>query len=225
MQQSNVEGFPVKKYLPYIIGAVVVLGGVGTYAIIQSQNNGKQASDSANNSTGDSKTVAKKYSDACALFTKRELSDALGGTFGNGEEEYAPSSVSPGSPNYEELKGSACSFDQDNDGTTTGMTESVKLSVAINNHESVDTATGWMNELHTPPTAEGKESVNTPIDVKGVGDQAFFVKLKVADTVDDKTESLYVRVGKQVIVLTATRLAGIDHDNMQASLTKLAKKL
>jgi len=215
----------VKKYLPYIIGAVVVLGGVGAYAIIQSQNNGKQASDSANSNAGDGKTIAKKYSDACTLFTKQQLSDALGGTFGDGEEEYAASSASPGSDNYEELKGSACSFDQDNDGSTTGMTESIRLSVTINNYESANAATEWMNNLHTPPTAEGKESVNTPIDVKGVGDQAFFVKLKVADTVDDKTESLYVRVGKQVIVLTATRLAGIDHDTMQASLTKLAKKL
>ncbi len=215
----------MKKYLPYIIGAVVLLGGVGTYAIIQSQNSGKQANDSANSNSSDSKTAAKKYSDACTLFTKQELGDALGGTFGDGEEEYAPSSASPGSDNYEELKGSACSFDQDSDGSTAGMTESIRLSVAINNYESAGAATEWMNNLHTPPTTEGKESVNTPIDVKDVGDQAFFVKLKVADNVADKTESFYVRVGKQIIVLTATRLAGVDHDAMQASLTKLAKNL
>ncbi len=224
MQQHNAEVL-MKKYLPYIIGLVVLVGGVGTYAIIQSQHGNKQSSDSAKNSTANSDATAKKYSDACKLFTKADLGAALGGTYGDGEEEYVSSTATPGTPEYDDLKGSGCKFEQANDGTTTGMTEALDLSVTINNYKDAASAKAFMSNLHDPQTTEGQDAVDKPIDVSGVGDQAFFVKLKVADNVVDKSESLYVLVSRQVITLTATRLAGINHDTVQAGLTTLAKKL
>ncbi len=82
-----------------------------------------------------------------------------------------------------------------------------------------------MNQLHSPQTAEGQASVNAPIDVDGVGDQAFFVKLKTAQGVYEKNTMLYVLMGRQVIAMTATRLAGVDQAGVQAGLTELAKQL
>ncbi len=218
----------MKKYLPVIIGAVVVLGGVGAYVIVQNQPGDKQTNNSST-ATDDSKSTAKKYADACKLFTTQQLNDTLGGTFGDGQEDIAFSTATPGTPDYdnEDLKGSACKFDQKDDGTTASMQQSIRLSVEIKTFASVEKATTWTNELHSPPTAEGQEAMDQPVDVQGVGDQAFFAKVNTgsAGGAEDKNESLYIRSGRQVIVLTATRLAGIDHDAVQASLTTLAKKL
>ncbi len=214
----------MKKYIPFIVIAVVVLGGLGVYFLAQKKDTAKNDV-SATNSKDENQEAALKYKDACKLFSREDLAATFGGTFGEGEEEYAPSTATPGTPDYEELKGSACKFEQDNDGTTTGMTQSLGLAVAINNYASVDDANKFMKDLHDPQTAEGKEAVNTPVDVDGVGDQAFFVKLNTATGTEDKTESLNARFGRQVIVLTATRLAGIDHQSMQDQMTKLAKKL
>ncbi len=225
MQQHNAEVL-MKKYLPYIIGLVVLVGGAGTYAIIQSQHGNKQSNDSANSNTDSSDTAAtKKYTDACKLFTKADLGAALGGTYGDGEEEYVSSTATPGTPDYDDLKGSGCKFEQDNDGTTTGMTEALGLSVTINNYKDAASAKAFMSNLHDPQTAEGQDAMDKPVDVSGVGDQAFFAKVKTGTGTEDKTESMYVLVGRQVIVLTATRLAGVNHDAVQASLTTLAKKL
>lgn len=214
----------MKKFLPYIIIAVVVLGGAATYLLLK-QGSTKNEQDNSVAAQTDSQTPAKKYSDACKVFTKEDLAAALGGAYGEGEEEYAASSVSPGSPDYDELKGSACAFKQDNDGTTAGMTQALDFSITINNYKDASAATAFMSDLHDPQTAEGKAAMKTPVDVSGVGEQAFFAKPAVADTVEDKNESLYVRLGKQVIVLNATKLAGVDHDAVQAGLTTLAKKL
>ena len=215
----------MKKFIPYIIAAVVVLGGAGVWLAVKGNGNKESDNVASTSSKSDTKEVARKYSDACKVFSKEDLASALGGTYGDGEEEYAASSASPGSDDYEELKGSACSFDQDNDGTTAGMTAALNFSITINNYKDAASADDFMKNLHDPQTAEGQAAVNKPVDVDGVGDQAFFAKLAVADTVTDKTEALYVRLGKQVIVLNATKLAGLDHATVQENLTTLAKKL
>ncbi len=214
----------MKKYIPYIIGAVVVLGGIGAFVVMQNNNTNK--SNSSSTTTTETESLSFKYKDACKLFTQEQIGAALGGTFGAGEEDIATNAGTPGTPNYEKLKGSACTFDQDNDGSTEGMKNALNLSVAINNHESTEAAKAWMKNLHDPQTSEGQEAMNEPVDVKDVGDEAFFAKVNTGDTgVAEKSEALYARFGNQVIVLTATKLAGIDQDAVQASLTKLAKEL
>ena len=217
----------MKKYVPFIIIGVVVAGGIGAFALTQlhTKNDATTTHETHTGAHEDSTKPSKKFADACKLFSKETLASTLGGSFGDGEEEYAPSSASPGSSDYEALKGSACTFKQADDGTTTGMTQSLSLAVAINNYKTADDAKRFMNDLHHPSTAEGQAAVNKPVDVQNVGDQAFFVKLKVASGVEDKTESLYARFGTQIVVLTATRLAGIDHAAMQADLTKLVQTL
>ncbi len=227
MKRYNAEVI-VKKYLPYIIGIVVILGSIGVYIALQGQNHTSNPPADSSDSSKETAS-AKKYTNACKLFTKQDLNDTLGGTFGDGEEDIAFSTATPGTPDYdnEDLQGSACKFDQEDDGTTASMQQSIRLSVEIKTFASVDKATTWTNELHSPPTAEGQEAMDKPVDVQGMGDQAFFAKVNTggAGSAEDKNESLYIRSGRQVIVLTVTRLAGIDHDAMQASLTKLAKKL
>ena len=214
-----------KKLIIIIAAVVVVLGGVGAYALLQKKDS-KTASDDSSKTTGSSDTAnSKKYSDACKVFTKQTLATVLGGTYGDGEEEYAPSSVSPGSPNYEDLKGSACSFKQDNDGTTAGMTAALDFSITINTYENTASAKEFMDNLHNPQTAEGKDAMGTPTDVSGVGDQAFFPVVNTAEGTYEKTETLYVRLGRQVVLLGVTRLAGVDRDAVRAELTTLAKKL
>lgn len=213
----------MKKYVPYIVVAVVVIGGGGAYFLTKDKSTNNSADNAAVSSSKE--TASLKYADACKLFTPEELGSALGGTYGEGQEEYAPSTATPGSDDFEELRGSACKFEQNNDGSTTGMSEALDVSVAINNHKDVAAAKQYMEDLRNPQTAEGQEAVKAPVEAKGVGDEAFFVKLNVASNVEDKNESLNVRVGRQVVVITATRLAGVDHEAVQASLTKLAKKL
>lgn len=219
----------MKKYLPYIIAVVVILGGVGAWLALSGNKKTDTPTTDTNTSTADTKEsgkIAKKYTDACKLFTPEELGTAIGGTFGAGEEDIATNAGTPGTPNYEELAGSACKFEQENDGSTDGMKNAVSLSVAINNYETSDKATAWMDELHTPPTAEGREAVNKPVDVKNVGDQAFFARVNDGGTgMADKTTALYIRIKNQVVVLTATKLTGIDQTTMQTNLTKLAEKL
>ncbi len=214
----------VKKFIPYIVAVIVVLGGAGVWFAVT--NSSKKSTDNASTaSADDSKQVARKYSDACKVFTKEELTSALGGTYGDGEGEETPSSGTPGTDDYDELRGSMCTFKQDNDGSTAGMTAALDFSLTINNYASTDSADSFMKELHNPPTAEGQAAINKITDVAGAGDQAFFVVVASANGVADKTEALYVRAGKQILVLNATKLAGLDHTAVQTGLTTLAKKL
>lgn len=213
-----------KKLVIIVIAVIVVLGGASAYLLTQ-KNASDNKSDDTTKTSDTADSDAKKYNDACKIFTKEEIAAALGGTYGDGEEEYAPSTASPGSDNYEDLKGSACNFKQDNDGSTAGMTAALDLSVAINNYASAADAKTFMNDLRHPQTTEAQEAVGQATDVDGVGDQAFFPVIKTAEGTYEKTEALYVLVGRQVIVLTTTQLDGVDRDAVRSSLTTLAKKL
>lgn len=212
-----------KNAIIAIVAAIVLVGGgVGAYMLTKKDSSDTNTSDSSK--TADANT-ARKFSDACTVFTKETIGVALGGTYGDGEEGIGVSMGTPGSDNYEELRGSECSFDQDNDGTTAGMTAALDLTVAVNNFEDTAAAKTFMSDLYSPQTAEGQEAMGTPTDVEGVGDNAFFPEVKTLGSVYEKTEALYVQVGKQVVVLTATRLDGIDRDAVRAGLTELAKNL
>lgn len=207
----------MKKFLPLIIGVVVVLGGVGAYLLTKGTDGDKKA-DSTVTGSSDKTNDNAKYSDACKIFSKEDLAAALGGTYGDGQEDISVRSS-------DGLEGSACKYEQDNDGTTAGMTQALGVSISIDNYKDSGSASAFMHNLHDPQTADGQAAVNKPVDVSGVGDQAFFVKLSAAAGIEDKTETLYARSGKQIIVITATRLAGVDHSAVQAGLTTLAKKL
>ncbi|MFO0971367.1 MAG: hypothetical protein U0520_03425 [Candidatus Saccharimonadales bacterium] len=212
----------MKKYLPFIIIAVIAIAGIG-YALTRDKGNSKSAE---NGGISSNEKSANKYSDACKVFTTEDLAVALGGTYAEGEEGIAANTAAPGSDNYDDLKGSACEFDQVDDGTTAGMTAALNFSINVNNYASSDDADKFMKDLHDPQTAEGQEALaGEPVDVAGVGDQAFFPRISTAAGTDEKTEALYVRLGKQIIVLNATRLNGVDRPAVQASLTKLAQKL
>lgn len=229
MKKTNAEAWTDmnKKMVLVIVSAVVILGGVGVYLLINNSNSDKTPSNNGDSSKSTDKdaAVSKKYSDACTVFTKEAISAALGGTYGDGKEGIAISTGTPGSDNYEDLMGSECAFDQDNDGSTAGMTAALNLTVAINNYASVADAKQFMNDLHNPQTAEGKEAVGTPTDVEGVGDQAFFPVLKTAQGSYEKTEVLYVLSGRQVIVLTVVQLDGVDRNVVRTGLTALGKQL
>lgn len=214
----------MKKFVPYIIGIVVVLGGVGAYLAIQNQNKNKDGQASTSTNANDSST-AKKFTDACKVFTPEQLGAVFGGTFGAGEEDIAFSTATPGTPDYnnEDLQGSACKFDQDDDGTSESMAASIRLTVDIKTYKDVATATTYMNDLHSPQTAEGQDAVAESVDVSGVGDRAFFTVLNVVE--QNKNESLNVQVGRQVVVLTVTQLKGLDQETARAGLTELGKKL
>lgn len=214
----------MKKFIPYVVAVVVVLGGAGIWFAVANGSK-KDTGDTSATSTSTSKEVARKYSDACTVFTKEEIATALGGTYSAGEGEETPSSGTPGTDDYDKLRGSLCDFDQDNDGTTAGMTAALNFSITINNYASVDSADDFMKNLHDPQTAEGQAAINKVTDVAGAGDQAFFVTVASAEGVSEKTEALYVRVGQQILVLNATKLAGLDHVTVEAGLTGLAKKL
>lgn len=212
----------MKKYLPFIIVTVVIIAGAG-YILNQKKDG---SNDPTNAEVTNSEESARKYGDACKVFAKESLAAALGGTYGEGEEGVAVSTATPGSDNYEDLKGSACEFDQVNDGTTAGMTAALNFSININNYASTKDANLFMKDLHDPQTSEGQAALaGDPVDVAGVGDQAFFPRISTAAGTSEKTEALYVRLGKQVIVLNATRLDGIDRAAVRTSLTALAKKL
>ncbi|TXG76810.1 hypothetical protein E6P97_02775 [Patescibacteria group bacterium] len=215
----------MKKYLPYIVIALVLIGGVGAYVITNKGDDTKSESTGSSKTADASDNAAKKYSDACTLFTREDIGAALGGTYGEGEEEYEPSTASPGSDNYDDLQGSGCSFDQDNDGSTAGMTAALDLAIAVKTFATTEDASSFMNDLQNPQTAEAQEAVSEPVVVDGIGDQAFFPRVNVANSIAEKTEALYVRFGRQIIVLTATRLDGVDRPTVQTGLTALAKKL
>lgn len=220
----------MKQYLPYIIGVLVVLGGIGVYLTTRdtkTSESGGQTSTQENNSK---KTAALKYKDACKLFTREQIGAALGGTFSEGEEGIANTTATPGTPEYdnEELRGSACDFDQDDDGTTEGMKQAMTLSVIINNYATVDKADTYMKDLHNPQTAEGQAAIDAPVDVKGVGDQAFFTTVNTSGSdsnIGDKTVTLDVRMGRQIISLSVTQLLGLDREAVQSKLIDLAKRL
>lgn len=212
-----------KNAMIAIIAAVVLAGaGVGAYVFMKKDDGGTQTSDSSKTADND---AARKFGDACTVFTKEAIGAALGGTYGEGEEGIGVSMGTPGSDNYEELRGSECSFDQENDGSTAGMTAALDFTIAVNNHESASAAKTFMDDLHSPQTAEGQEAMGTPTDVDGVGDKAFFPRVNTLSSVYEKTEALYVQVGKQVVVLTATRLDGVDRDAVRTALTSLAQDL
>ncbi len=215
-----------KIYIYIIVAAVVVVGGVAVFLIGQkNKSNDTMATQTESNQPDNQTAAANNYSDACKLFTKEQLAAALGGTYGDAEELPGVSTGTPGTDDYDKLRSSECKFTQANDGTTAGMTAALDISLAINNYSDVATAKQFMSDLHDPQTAEGQEAMGKPTDVAGVGDQAFFPRVKTTDSVYEKTETLYVLAGKQVLVLTATRLDGVDRDTVRAGLTKLAKEL
>lgn len=206
-----------KNIIIAIVAVIVLIGaGAGAYMLTK-KDTGKQ-SDDTSKTANDTSEAANKYSDACKMFTPEAIANALGGTFMSGETDISVSSS-------DGLEGSACRFKQHDDGTTAGMTQALDLAVTIDNYKTTSSADQFMKDLHDPQTAEGQAAVSTPTDVDGVGDQAFFPKLNMATSISEKTETLYVRSGKQVIVLTATRLAGIDRDVIRAGLTALGKEL
>ncbi len=207
--------------------AVVVIGG-GIFYFTNKDKKTDTSSNSADTSqstqTADN-TVAKKFTDACQVFTKEEISAALGGTFGDGEAGIATSTGTPGSDDLDDLRGSSCDFEQDNDGTTAGMTDAISFSVEISNYKNAEEASTYMNGLRNPSTAEGQEAISGVTDVDGVGEQAFFPRVNTAEGVYEKTESLNVLVGRQVVILSVTRLDGIDRDAVRTALTTLGQKL
>ncbi len=212
-----------KNLIIAIIAAVIVVGGgVGAYML--TKDDGSKETDNSSK-TADATTPAKKYTDACTLLSVEAIGAALGGTFGEGEEGIAFTTATPGTPDYdnEELRGSACSFDQDNDGTTAGMVAAMSLAVDINTYADVAKAKTYMSDLHSPATAEGQDAVASTTDVANVGDQAFFSAMNVAE--QGKTETLNVLVGRQVIVLTVTQLSGVDREAVRSGLTELAENL
>ncbi len=215
----------MKKYIPYIIAAIVVVGGVGAY-IASNNKDAKKSDNQVAKDNSSEATLSFKYKDACKLFTPEQISSALGGTFGPGEEDIAVNTAMPGSANYEKLKGSACKFDQKDDGTIASIQKSLRFSVAINNYESADKAKASMDDLRSPKTAEGQEVMGDVVDVKGVGDQAFFPHTKTGqDNIDGKSEALHVRFNNQIIVLRITQMSGIDRTTAQANLTTIAKEI
>lgn len=215
-----------KKTLYIVIAVVVVvLGGVAAYAFINNNNKTEiKDSDTSKTETKDA-AVAKKYTDACKLFTKDEIGAALGGTFGDGEEEIAFSTATPGTPEYgnEDLEGTACKYDQEDDGTTTGMQQSLRLSIEVKTYVSVSAAEAAMTEFRTTNSIDDEEVTRTG-NVAGVGDEAFSLKLVTDTSVADKNAGLYVRDGRQIIVFTSTRLTGVNTTD-NANLVTLAKKL
>ncbi len=217
---------------PVIIGvsAVVVIAvvGVGAFLLTQNKSNDTVANNTSETRAGQntSDSLAKKYTDACDIFTKEELSAAFGGrTYGDGEEGIAFTTASPGTADYdnEDLRGSACDYDQETD-SIEAMRTSLDISVKVDTYKDVSTARQFMSDIRDPQTAEGQEAVNDVAAVNGVGDEAFFVKVN-AGGAEDKVESLNVRVGRQIITLDGTQLSGMDHGAVRASLTALAKKL
>lgn len=214
-----------KNAIIAIVAAIIVIGGgIGAYIFMGKDKDGGNTADNSSK-VADNTTPAKKYTDACKLFSREQMDTALGGTFGGGEEGISFTTATPGTPDYdnEDLRGSSCNFDQEDDGTTASMAASMRLSVDIKTYKDVATASSYMSSLHSPVTAEGQEAVVESVDVSGVGDQAFFSVLDVAE--QSKNESLNVLVGRQVVVLTVTQLSGLDQAAVRAGLTELAKNL
>lgn len=221
----------MSKSKTVIVGIIAVaIIGAGVFYLTNNnkdtENNTTKSTDSSQNSQ---KTDAetKKFADACKVFTKEEIGVALGGTFSDGEEGISHTTATPGTPDYDndDLRSSSCDFEQDNDGTTAGMTASISFSIEINNYKNAGEAGTYMSELRNPPTAEGQEAVSGATDVEGVGDQAFFPHLNTAEGTYEKTESLNVLVGRQVVILNVTKLDGVDRESVRSALTTLGKKL
>lgn len=89
----------MKKYLPFIIIAVIAIAGIG-YALTRDKGNSKNAE---NGGISSNEKPANKYSDACKVFSKEDLAVAFGGTYGEGEEGVAVNTATPGSDNYDDL--------------------------------------------------------------------------------------------------------------------------
>ena len=207
-----------------VVAIVVIGGGIGAYMLMGKDKNSSNNTDNSSKIAGNT-TPAKKYTDACKLFTREQMDKALGGTFGEGEEGISFTTATPGTSDYdnEDLRGSVCDFDQEDDGTTAGMAAAMRLTVDIKTYKDVASASSYMSGLHSPQTAVGQEAVADAVDVAGVGDQAFFSVLSVAD--QSKNEALNILVGRQVVVLTVTQLSGLDQAAVRAGLTELAKNL
>jgi len=207
--------------------AVVIIGAGAFYLTQNKSNDG--ANSNTNSNTVNQQTAqapSLKHKDACKVFTKETLAEVFGGTFKDGEEQPSTTTATPGTPDYDnkELRGSECSFSQvPADDSTAAMTQAYSVAIAINNHKDVASAKAFMGNLHSPQTAEGQDAVNKPIDIDDVGDRAFIPKLKTAG--EEKSDVLYVLLGRQVITVTVTRLAGINHNAAQTALTNLGKKL
>lgn len=148
----------------------------------------------------------------------------LGGSYNGGEEQYAQSTGTPNGDDLDDLRGSICEFEQENNYSTVAMTEALNISITINNYKDSASVASLMDNLYSPQTAEGQQVVNKPVDVENVGEQAFFVKFNSDSNTADKSELLYVKTGRQVIALTATRLVGVDRDAVQTGLTKASQK-
>ena len=206
----------MKKILPFIAIAIIVLIGRGTMFLLKKDKN-SGGSDSQQVTTTKTDSTSK-YSDACKLFTQAAVGSALGGSFEAGQGSSQPSA------SYNADRGSSCSYEQVNDGTTAGMVASITFAASISNMKDVAEAKSFMNGLRNPQTAEGKAAVNSTTNVDDAGDEAFIVTLNVSDSVSSKTQQLYIRDGSQIVNLSATRLAGIE-DSTKTGLQTLAKEL
>jgi hypothetical protein len=218
----------MSKSIKIGVGAIAAIVIIGAGVFFLNQNKSEDTANNASTKTSKTSTEspAKKYTDACKVFTKEDLNTALGRTYGDGEEGIAFTTATPGTPDYDndDLRGSVCEFEEETDGSTEAMRASLDISIDVNTHKDVAGAKQFMSDLSDPQTAEGQEAVEKIVDVNGAGDEAFFVKVNAGGS-EDKSESLNVRVGRQIIVITATQLSGLDHAAVQAALTTLGKKL
>ncbi len=205
----------MKKFVPYIIALVVVAGGAGIYLLTQKDDSSNNSSENSTTSNDTQTSTANKHSDACKVFTKEQIAAALGGTFGDGEQDVSVRSS-------DGLEGSACTFDQDSDGTTTGMTQALTVGININNYKNDENAKAFMDQTRGS-TEVDEQTVFNFTDVPNVGDSAFFIKGATAQS--GKVETMNIRVGKQIIVFNVTRLAGIDQPVVQEGMKNLAKNL
>jgi hypothetical protein len=205
----------VKKLVPFIITLLVVAGGVGVYLLTKKDDSSKNSTDSSISSNSNQNNTVNKYGDACKVFTKEAVAAAFGGTFGEAEQDISVSSS-------DGLEGSACKFDQDDDGTTAGMTQALTVSVNVNNYKNNASAEDFMKQTQGSTEVDG-ETIFNFTDAPNIGDSAFFVK--GTSELSEKVETMNIRVGKQIIVLNATRLAGIDRPVVQEGMKTLAKNL
>lgn len=205
----------MKKVVPFIIALLVISGGYGAFLLAKKDESPTDSNRNSTASEDKQASATNKYSDACKVFTKEAVATAFGGTFGEAEQDISVSSS-------DGLEGSACKFDQDNDGTTAGMTQALTVSININNYKNTANAEDFMKQTRGSSEVDGQTVFNYT-DVPNIGDSAFFIKSTSA--MSEKVETMNIREGKQIIVLNVTRLAGIDRPTVQEGMKNLAKNL